>query len=143
MKKWLALVKQAVSAWIDDAAPSKGAALSYYTIFSIAPLLFIGISVAGLLFGTDAVQGAVLAQLTDLMGDGAAQAIKEMLANLQRPERGLWGAAVGIGLLLVGASTVFPFALSKAALPVITTSAFWYVCEKIVLKPLLMVSVRT
>ena len=107
MKKWLALVKQAVSAWIDDAAPSKGAALSYYTIFSIAPLLFIGISVASLLFGNDAVQGAVLAQLTDLMGDGAAQAIKEMLANLQRPERGLWGAAVGIGLLLVGASTVF------------------------------------
>ena len=101
------LVKEAVAAWIRDSAPSKGAALSYYTIFSIAPLLFIGISVAGLLFGPEAVQGAVMAQLTDLMGDGAAQAIKELLANLERPERVLWGAVVGIGLLLVGASTVF------------------------------------
>lgn len=107
MKKWLVLIREAVSAWVRDSAPSKGAALSYYTIFSIAPLLFIGISVAGLLFGPEAVQGAVMAQLTDLMGDGAAQAIKEMLANLQRPERGVWGAVVGIGLLLVGASTVF------------------------------------
>src|SRR5262245_52346752 len=107
MRKWLVLVKESGSAWIRDSAPSKGAALSYYTIFSMAPLLFIGSSVAGLLFGPEAVQGAVMAQLTDLMGEGAAQAIKEMLANLQRPERGLWGAAVGIALLLVGASTVF------------------------------------
>lgn len=107
MKSWLALIKQAASAWVNDSAPSKGAALSYYTVFSIAPMLFIAISVAGLIFGSDAVQGAVLAQLSDLMGEGAAQAIKEMLANLERPQRGLFGAAVSIGLLLVGASTVF------------------------------------
>jgi membrane protein len=107
MKQWLLLVRDAVAAWNRDSAPSKGAALSYYTIFSIAPLLFIAISVAGLLFGPDAVQGAVLAQLSDLMGQGGAQAIQEMLANLQRPERGIWGAVVGIALLLVGASTVF------------------------------------
>src|SRR3954468_11139419 len=107
MKKWLTLIKEAASAWVNDSASSKGAALSYYTVFSIAPLLFIAISVAGLLFGPEAVQGAVLAQLSDLMGDAAAQAIKEMLANLERPQRGLFGAAVGIGLLLVGASTVF------------------------------------
>ena len=107
MKQWFLLAKEAGSAWINDSAPSKGAALAYYTVFSIAPLLFIAISVAGLIFGAEAVQGAVLAQLSDLMGEGAAQAIKEMLANLERPERGLWGAAVGIGLLLLGASTVF------------------------------------
>jgi membrane protein len=107
MKQWFVLIKEAANAWVNDSAPSKGAALSYYTVFSIAPLLFIAISVAGLVFGPDAVQGAVLAQLSDLMGDSAAQAIKEMLANLERPERGLWGAAVGIGLLLIGASTVF------------------------------------
>ena len=107
MKKWLAVLKEAVSAWIRDSAPSKGAALSYYTIFSIAPMLFIGISVAGLVFGPEAVQGAVMAQLTDLMGEAGAQAIQEMLANLERPERGAWGAALGIGLLLIGASTVF------------------------------------
>jgi membrane protein len=107
MRNWLLLAKEAVAAWINDSAPSKGAALSYYTIFSIAPLLFIAMSVAGLLFGAEAVQGAVMAQLTDLMGEGASQAIQEMLANLERPERGLWGAAVGIALLLFGASTVF------------------------------------
>ena len=107
MKKWLALVKQAVSAWIDDAAPSKGAALSYYTIFSIAPLLFIAISVAGLIFGPDAVQGAVFAQLADLMGENGAKAVQEMLANLQRPSHGLLGAGIGIVLLLLGASSVF------------------------------------
>src|SRR3954465_4809462 len=105
MKKWIALLKEAASAWVNDSAPSKGAALSYYTVFSIAPMLFIAISVAGLVFGTDAVQGAVLAQLSELMGEGAAEAIKEMLANLERPQRGLFGAAVGIGLLLIGAST--------------------------------------
>jgi membrane protein len=107
VKKWLDLLKEAASAWVNDSAPSKGAALSYYTVFSIAPMLFIAISVAGLVFGTDAVQGAVLAQLSDLMGEGAAQAIKEMLANLERPQRGLFGAALSIGLLLIGASTVF------------------------------------
>jgi membrane protein len=107
MKKWFLLAKEAVNAWINDSAPSKGAALAYYATFSIAPLLFIAISVAGLLFGTDAVQGAVLAQLSDLMGENGAKAIEEMMANLERPERGVWGAVVGILLLLLGASTVF------------------------------------
>jgi membrane protein len=107
VKPWLALVKEAVTAWINDSAPSKGAALAYYATFSIAPLLFIAISVAGLVFGPDAVQGAVFAQLADLMGENGAKAVQEMLANLQRPTHGLIGAGVGIALLLVGASTVF------------------------------------
>ena len=107
MRKWFALVQEAVNAWINDSAPSKGAALAYYSTFSIAPLLFIAISVAGLLFGADAVQGAVFAQLADLMGDSGAKAIQEMLANLERPERGVWGTVIGVSLLLIGASTVF------------------------------------
>ncbi|HEX6691049.1 MAG TPA: YihY/virulence factor BrkB family protein [Burkholderiales bacterium] len=107
MRKWFGLVKEAVSAWINDSAPSKGAALAYYATFSIAPLLFIAISVAGLIFGTEPVQGAVFAQLTDLMGENGAKAVEEMLARLEQPERGLWGTAVGVALLLVGASTVF------------------------------------
>jgi len=107
MRQWLTLVKEAVSSWVNDSAPSKGAALAYYATFSIAPLLFIAISVAGLLFGADAVQGAVFAQLSDLMGENGAKAIEEMLANLERPERGVWGTVVGVLLLLLGASTVF------------------------------------
>jgi membrane protein len=107
MKQWLALAKEAVGAWINDSAPSKGAALAYYATFSIAPLLFIAISVAGLLYGTDVVQGAVFAQLSDLMGENGAKAVEEMLANLERPERGVWGTVAGVALLLIGASTVF------------------------------------
>jgi membrane protein len=107
MRKWLTLVKEAVSSWVNDSAPSKGAALAYYATFSIAPLLYIAIAVAGLLFGTQAVQGAVFAQLSDLMGENGAKAIEEMLANLERPERGIWGTVVGVLLLLLGASTVF------------------------------------
>jgi membrane protein len=107
MKKWLALVKEAVTAWINDSAPSKGAALAYYATFSIAPLLFIAISVAGLVYGPDVVRGAVFAQLSDLMGENGAKAIEEMLAHMQRPGRGIGGAVVGTLLLLVGASSVF------------------------------------
>jgi membrane protein len=107
MKQWFALVKEAVSAWINDSAPSKGAALAYYATFSIAPLLFIAMSVAGLIFGAEAVQGAVLAQLADLMGENGAKGVEEMLANLERPERGVWGTVIGATLLLIGASTVF------------------------------------
>ena len=58
-----ALIKESVTAWMDDYAPSMGAALAYYTVFSIAPLLIIVISVAGLVFGHDAVQGQIVAQL--------------------------------------------------------------------------------
>ena len=61
LKTWWSLVRTAVSSWIDDYAPSMGAALSYYTVFSLAPLLLIVISVAGLVFGEDAVRGELFA----------------------------------------------------------------------------------
>jgi membrane protein len=107
MKQWLMLLKESVTAWINDSAPSKGAALAYYATFSIAPLLFIAISLAGLIYGPDVVRGAVFAQLADLMGENGARAIEEMLTHMQRPERGIAGAVVGTLLLLVGASSVF------------------------------------
>jgi membrane protein len=106
-RELLSLVKQSVAAWVDDSAPSKGAALAYYTTFSIAPLLFIAISIAGLFFGVDAVQGAVFAQLEDLMGENGAQAIKEMLAHVQEPKTGVLSTVIGAVVLLIGASTVF------------------------------------
>jgi uncharacterized BrkB/YihY/UPF0761 family membrane protein len=65
----LTLLKKALAAWWSDQAPSKGAALAYYSMFSIAPLLFIMISVAGLFFGVEAVRGVVFAQVADLMGE--------------------------------------------------------------------------
>jgi membrane protein len=101
------LTKQAVSAWIDDYAPSMGAALSYYTVFSIAPLLLIAISVAGLAFGVEAARGEVVAQLRGLMGDAAAQAVQGMLESANKPGQGLVSTLIGSALLIVGATTVF------------------------------------
>ena len=75
LKAWWTLVKTSVSSWLDDYAPSMGAALSYYTVFSLAPLLLIVVSVAGLVFGEEAVRGELFAQLQGLMGADAAKAI--------------------------------------------------------------------
>ena len=72
-KQALMLLKKAASSWSDDRAPSMGAAISYYSLFSMAPLLVIIIAVAGLVFGADAVQGALFAQISDLMGEDAAR----------------------------------------------------------------------
>src|SRR4051812_22424544 len=68
MKNIWILIKAAASSWLDDYAQSMGAALAYYTMFSIAPLLLIVISIAGLLFGMDAARGEIMLQLQGLMG---------------------------------------------------------------------------
>src|SRR3954470_1660214 len=103
----LSLVKQAASAWSDDRAPSMAAALSYYAMFSIAPLLVIAIAIAGLVFGPEAVRGAVFAQLGDLMGGEGAPAIQETLAHVNRPATGALATLGSAVVLLLGASTVF------------------------------------
>ncbi|WP_369820869.1 YihY/virulence factor BrkB family protein [Pelomonas sp. Root405] len=107
LANWWALIKAALSAWIDDYAPSMGAALSYYTVFSLAPLLVIVVSVAGLLFGDEAVRGELFAQIAGLMGPEAAKAIQDMLAAVSKPGAGALGTVVGGVVLLVGATTVF------------------------------------
>lgn len=104
---WLQLGREAVSSWIDDYAPSMGAALSYYTVFSLAPLLVIVVSLAGLVFGEEAVRGEVLAQLSGLMGREAAAGIQDMLLMASKPGTGTTGALVGGLVLLIGATTVF------------------------------------
>ncbi len=107
LRAWWALVKQAVSSWSDDYAPSMGAALSYYTVFSLAPLLLIVISIAGLVFGADAARGEIFGQLRGLMGDEAAKAVEGVLSSVSRPASGVLGTLIGIGVLLVGATSVF------------------------------------
>lgn len=101
------LVKQSFSAWVDDDASSMGAALAYYTLFSIAPLLLIVITTAGLVFGEEAVRGEIFGQLRGLMGDEGAQAIETLLASVSKPEEGVLGTIIGAVFLLIGATTVF------------------------------------
>ena len=106
-KQWLALCKQAVQSWSDDYAPSMGAALSYYSVFSMAPLLLIVISVAGLVFGEEAARGELFGQLAGLMGADAAKTLETLLASVNKPAQGIVSTLIGLGVLLVGATTVF------------------------------------
>lgn len=102
-----ALFRQAVAAWIDDYASSMGAALAYYTLFSIAPLLLIVISIAGLVFGADAARGQIFAELRELMGEDGAAAAQALLQSVNKPAQGVLGTIVGVVLLGVGAISVF------------------------------------
>lgn len=106
-KTWWTLTRSALSAWVDDYAPSMGAALSYYAVFSLAPLLFIVISLAGLVFGREAAHGEIFGQLQGLMGPQAAAGIQDLLANFDQPSKGITGTLVGAVALIIGATSVF------------------------------------
>jgi membrane protein len=101
------MARAAVSAWSSDYASSMGAALSYYAVFSIAPLLLIVISIAGLVYGEDAARGAVFYQVRGMMGDAAAVALQGLLASVHKPGQSIVAATVGLLLLIVGATSVF------------------------------------
>ena len=101
------LVTQVARAWLDDYAPSMGAALAFYTLFSLAPLLLIVVSVAGMAFGEEAARGEITHQLQSLMGVGAATDVQEVLVSVGQPAQGLAATVLGVLLLLVGATTVF------------------------------------
>ena len=79
--------KDSVVAWMDDYAPSMGAALAFYTVFSIGPLLIIVIAVAGLVFGQAAAQGEIVTQLRQLLGEEGAVAVQGMLKSVSDPAR--------------------------------------------------------
>ncbi len=101
------LIRTSVSSWIDDFAPSMGAAISYYTVFSIAPLLLIVIAVVGFFFGREAAQGQIFEQLRGLMGDDGAAAIQGMVKSASDPGKGVLATVIGGVTLLFGATTVF------------------------------------
>ncbi len=101
------LAKSTVEAWLDDDASSMGAALAFYTLFSVAPLLLIVISVAGLIYGEAAARGEIFSQLSELVGRDSALAINGLVEGANRPRAGVVGTLVGLGVLLVGATTVF------------------------------------
>src|SRR5437667_227120 len=101
------LVRASVAAWGEDYASSMGAALSFYTVFSVAPVLLSAIAVAGLVFDTHAAQRAVASQLTGLMGREAAAAVEALLQSARSPSGGVISTTVGVVVLLIGASAVF------------------------------------
>lgn len=100
------LVKQAGVAWVDDRAPTMGAALAFYSAFSLAPLLIIVIAVAGAVFGEDAARGAIVGQLAGLVGAPAAEAIQTLLKAAQDTKTSVFATVAGLVTMLVGATTI-------------------------------------
>jgi membrane protein len=102
------LLKQTFAEWRDDDVPVLAAALSYYTAFSIAPLLIVLIAVVGLFFGEEAARGQIVTQLTSELGRDNAEFIQEIVQNAnQEGESGIVATIVGLVALLIGASGVF------------------------------------
>jgi membrane protein len=98
------LVRETFAEWLNDRAPRLGAALAYYTVFSLAPLLIIVIAVAGLVFGEAAAQGQIVEQIEGVVGPDGARALQTMLANARQPASGLLATLLGMAMLLVAAS---------------------------------------
>src|SRR5690606_17386278 len=93
--------------WKEDNAPRLGAALAYYTIFSIAPLLAIAIGIAGIVFGEQAAQGQLVETLGGVVGEQGAQTIQTMIANTNQRGGGVISTVLGFAFLILGASGVF------------------------------------
>ncbi len=102
-----ALLKAAYLEWIKDKAPRMGAALAYYTIFSLAPLLIIAVAIAGLVFGVQAAQGEIAGQIQGLVGRDGAKAIQDLIQSAHKPAHGVIGTMIGVFALFLGASGVF------------------------------------
>ncbi|HZZ70659.1 MAG TPA: YihY/virulence factor BrkB family protein [Pirellulales bacterium] len=104
---WWQILKQTISEWSDDEAPRLGAALAYYTVFSLAPLLIIVIAIAGRVFDPADVQRELNTQFKNLMGPEGQQAITSMIAAAQKPKSGLIATVIGVVALLFGATGLF------------------------------------
>jgi membrane protein len=106
-KHLLQLALKAVNAWSADYAPSMGAAISYYTVFSLAPLLVIVIAIAGAFFGREAVSGAIVAQLGGLIGEQGASLIQNIVASATKSGSGATAGIISVIVLIMGATSVF------------------------------------
>jgi membrane protein len=114
VKKWIPysrvlvrVMRCAITEWLEHRAASKGAALAFYTLFSLAPILVLVIAIAGFFYGTDAAQGQLLEELRGLVGARGAETVQTILAGARNKDDGLFATLVASALLLIGATTVF------------------------------------
>ncbi len=101
------LLKAAAVDWVRDYAQSMGAALAFYTMFSIAPLLLIVIAIAGMVFGDEAARGEIYGQLQGMLGSKGAAAVQSLLESAGKPAESMMATVFGVVLLIVGATSVF------------------------------------
>jgi membrane protein len=101
------VVAGAALAWVEHDAPTMGAALAFYTVFSVAPILIIAIGIFGVIIGADTVRADLLLQMQNLFGDAGASAVQALLSISTDMGKSRLATAVGVATLLIGASTVF------------------------------------
>jgi membrane protein len=107
MKRFLPLLKESFASWMAHKGPQMGAALAYYTAFSLAPLVVLVVGVVGLIVDQDAAKAEFVAQISALMGKDGGTTVETILAHSARQEAGFWAAFIGFVVLLIGASGVF------------------------------------
>ena len=104
-REWV-LIKDTVSGFIEHENFTRGAAIAYYTIFSIAPLLIIVIAIASFVFGHDAAEGAIVGQLSGLVGTQSGEIVQSMIQSANRGMTGIFATIIGVGTLLLTATGV-------------------------------------
>src|SRR5215468_2141149 len=97
------LIKATIQKWVAHKDARQGAAVAYYSVFSLGPLLVIAIGIAGLVFGQEAARGELQGELSGVLGQNAASALESMLAGANKPQQGILAAAIGFAVLLVSA----------------------------------------
>jgi membrane protein len=107
LQRWASLGKKTAYSWLDDRAPTIGAAIAFYTMFSRAPMLVIVIAVAGFVFGQEAAEGALFGELAKLVGPDSAGAVQAMLRSASSTRSGIIATVIGIGTLIATATAVF------------------------------------
>jgi membrane protein len=102
-----ALLKESCFAWLEDNAPSMGAALTFYAILSLAPVLIVATAIAGLGFWQKVAEAEVLRQIQALVGEASARVLQAAILSANRPALGAIASTIGVGTMLVGASGAF------------------------------------
>lgn len=102
-----AVLKAAVAGWWNDNVPQMGAALAYYTLFSLAPIFIVAIAIAGLAFGEEAVRGEIVGQIEGLVGHDGAQAVQAMLEGAAKPSSSILATILGVITFFLGATGAF------------------------------------
>jgi membrane protein len=103
LQSWWSPLQETANRWLQHKDARLGAALAYYSIFSLGPLIVIAIAIAGFVFGADAVQAQVVGALQGLLGDSGTQAIDAMLKGANKPREGILATVIGVGTLVLAA----------------------------------------
>ncbi len=107
LNHWISILVQAVRIWLDSNAFAIAGSLAFFTLFSIAPVVIVIVSIIGFFFGEEAAQGQIVVQLEQTIGTEAATAVQTAVAQSQLQGGGIWATTAGVLAMLVGATTVF------------------------------------